>query len=66
MAEAPQSNEFDLHVLSQLEKQFEEGEFETLVARSKGPGYTGPFDPSVLVKHLPSGKEAICKEYHSQ
>jgi len=66
MTEASPSHEFDFHVLVQLEKPFKKGELETLVAKSKGPGDLSEFDPSILVKYLPSGKEATCNKYHSQ
>ncbi len=50
-------HEFDLHVLSQLEKLFDEGELETLVRRE---------DMGVLVRHLPTGNEASSVTHPSQ
>jgi len=66
MFEALPSHEFDLHVLTQLEKLFKDGGLETLIARSKGPGDLSKFDSAVIVRHLPSGKEAKCDKYTSQ
>jgi len=66
MAEAAPSDEFELDVLTQLEKLFKDDELETQVRRSELPGPLNPPDSAVRVKYLPSGKEATCDKYPSQ
>ena len=59
MSDEPASHEFDLHVLTQLEKFFGESELNTLV-RPPGDGM------GVCVTHLPTGRQAVCETYHTQ
>jgi hypothetical protein len=68
MSEAAAPDDFDLHVLNQIERLFGTEKLETLF---ESPQHTadGRLDVShmgILVKHLPTGREASCDKYPSQ
>jgi protein subunit release factor A len=67
MAESSPAPEFDLHVLRELEKLFGPDNLEVLVWRSD-EAYVGQktTHSAVFVRHVPSGKEAMCNDYSSQ
>jgi hypothetical protein len=59
MADASSPHEFDLHVLQRLEKLFGPEELEILVWPSDEPAPVTAQDCAVLVRHQPTGREAM-------
>jgi hypothetical protein len=66
MADEPSPHEFDLHVLQQLEAFFDAEELEILVWGSDDPAIVKTQDTAVLVRHLPTGREAMSFKYPTQ